>query len=119
VPSGAVVVAPPDVGVWITTFHEHAHPLQSRRLYLERHRATLGHDNVNFREFMTQYVGGAANLANPDPYFSLGLSRFEVKGVLLRDSELAAGAREVLERSGFERTLRTREYEIWVRSEPS
>jgi hypothetical protein len=47
------------------------------------------------------------------------LSRFEVKGVLLRDSELAAGAREVLERSGFERTLRTREYEIWVRSEPS
>ena len=41
VPAGATVVAPPDVGVWVTTFHDHAHPLQTRKLYLSRHIGRL------------------------------------------------------------------------------
>jgi hypothetical protein len=116
VPEGATVVAPPDVGLWITTIHHHAHPLQARKLYLGRHVAHLGEDDVNLRLFMTQYVGGGGDdVQNAESHFSYGLRNFDVKGVVLRNSGHALAARKILERNGFERTLQALDYEIWVR----
>jgi hypothetical protein len=116
VPAGAVVVAPPDVGIWITTFHDHAHPLQTRRLYLGHHRANLGDEDVNLRIFMTQYAGGGGEAQNAGAHFERGLRTFDVKGVLLRNSGRAIEARAILDRLGFERTLQAVNHEIWVRS---
>jgi hypothetical protein len=115
VPAGASVVAPADVSVWITTFHDHAHPLQTRKLYLNRHRAQLGNDDVNLRLFMTQYAGGIGEAKNPGAHFARGLEQFDVTGVLLRNSGSALEARNVLERLQFERKLRAIDHEIWVR----
>jgi hypothetical protein len=115
VPTGAIVVAPPDVSVWVTTFHDHAHPLQTRRLYLDHHRAHLGNDNVELRMFMTQYAGGGGEAQNAGALFARGLRTFDVKGVLLRNSGRAVEARAILERLGFERTLHAVDHEIWVR----
>ena len=111
----ATVVAPPDVGVWVTTFHDHAHPLQTRRLYLGHHRAHLGDDNVDLRIFMTQYAGGGGDAPNAGALFARGLRTFDVKGVLLRNSGRAIEARATLERLGYERTLQAVDHEIWVR----
>jgi len=117
VPEGAVVIAPPDVGIWIPTQHGHAYPLQSRKLYLERHRASLGAADVKMRIFLTQYAGGETMAEMPHLRFAQGLQRFDVKGVLLRESALAPGARTVLTQHGFERVSRLGEHEIWVRRE--
>jgi hypothetical protein len=115
VPAGAVVVAPPDIGLWITTFHDHAHPLQTRKLYLSHLRAQLGEENVMLRRLMTQYVGGEGEERNAGAHFARGLEIFGVKGVLLRNSGRAVEARAILERLGFERTLQAVDHEIWVR----
>jgi hypothetical protein len=115
VPTGAVVVAPPDIGLWVTTFHDHAHPLQTRKLYLGHHRAHLGEEDVKLRMFMTQYAGGGGEDENAGTHFARGLEAFDVKGVLLRNSGRAVEARAILERLGFERTLQAVDHEIWVR----
>jgi hypothetical protein len=116
VPAGATVVAPSDVGMWITTLHHHAHPLQGRKLYLGRHVAHLGEDDVNLRLFMTRYVGGGGgDVENADARFAYGLRNFDVKGVLLRNSGDALAARRILEQNDFERTLQALDHEIWVR----
>jgi hypothetical protein len=115
VPAGAIVVAPSDVGVWITTFHDHAHPLQTRKLYLGHHRAHLGENDVKLRRFMTQYAGGGGEEPNAGALFAHGLRAFDVKGVLLRNSGRAVEARAILEQLGFERTLQAVDHEIWVR----
>jgi hypothetical protein len=119
VPAGATVVAPPDVSVWITTFHHHAHPLQTRKLYLSRHIDQLGIEAVNLRMFMTRYVGGDREVEHADAHFARGLRSLDVEGVLLRNTPLAGTAREILARSGFERTLHSLEYEIWVHPLPA
>jgi len=116
VPAGTIVVAPPDVGMWVTTFHRHAHPLQARKMYVIRHLPQLGADDVNLRLFMTQYVGGDdGEVENADALFAHGLRSFDVKGVLLRNSDLALAARKILERNQFERKLHALDHEIWVR----
>jgi hypothetical protein len=115
VPAGSVVVAPSEIGVWVTTFHHHAHPLQARRLYLEPHRSNLGDDDVSLRIFMTEYVGGSSEQENAGALFARGLNAFDVRGVLLRNSGHAAEARAILERLGFKRTLQGVDHEIWVR----
>jgi hypothetical protein len=115
VPTGAVVVAPPDIGLWVTTFHDHAHPLQTRKLYLGHQRAHLGEEDVKLRMFMTQYAGGGGEEQNAGAHFARGLETFDVKGVLLRNSGRAVEARAILERLGFERTLQAVDHEIWLR----
>ena len=92
-----------------------AHPLQSRKLFLNRHRARLGDDDVNLRLFMTQYVGGTGEAKQPGAAFARGLARFDVTGVLLRNSGSALEARDVLTRLQFERKLHAIDHEIWVR----
>lgn len=117
VPEGSFVVAPPDIGMWITVMHHHAHPLQVRRLYLVRQRENLGDDDVRLRMLMTQYVGGGAEqVANASALFEKGLEKYHVSGVLLRNSGRAVEARRILAASGFTRELRAVDYEIWVRS---
>jgi hypothetical protein len=112
---GAQVVAPADVSMWIPTFHDHAHPLQARRLYLANHQARLGDDDVLLRKRMTKFVGGGEGIPEDAALFARGLDYFAVDGVLLRNGGRAVEARAALERRGFERTLRSIDYEIWVR----
>ena len=47
--------------------------------------------------------------------FQVGLKRFDVKGVCLRNFEGVERARKILRKQGFERTLSGLNYEIWVR----
>ena len=115
-PAGAVVVAPADISAWIPLFHQHAHPLQARRIYLYHHVARLGAEEVSTRREMTRYAGGLADADDATPRFAAGLDRFDVKAVCLRNSEYARAAREVLRRAGFERRLQSVDHEIWVRS---
>jgi hypothetical protein len=117
VPPGSFVVAPPNISVWISTFHDRAYPLQTRRLYLYRHAAFLGVDDTEDRTAMTRYVGGMATGGNPAAAFGRGLDRYQIAGVCLRDSPLAAESRLVLQATGFRRTQRADQHEIWVREE--
>jgi len=115
VPPGSIVVAPPNISVWISTFHDRAYPLQARRLYLYRNAAFLGQDDIDGRTAMTLYVGGTASGPETAAAFGRGLEHFRIAGVCLQDSPLAPEARQVLQTSGFRRTHGDAEYEVWVR----
>jgi len=116
VPEGSFVVAPPDIGMWIATMHHHAHPLQVRKLYLARQRENLGDHDVDLRMLMTQYVGGGAEqVPHASAHFENGLERYEISGVILRNSGRAVEARRILEESRFSRIRHTVNYELWVR----
>jgi hypothetical protein len=115
VPSGAIVVAPANVSVWNPLFHARTHPLQARRLYLQRHAAVLGADDANERMLMTRFVGGENGWTDARTGFRDGLDRFSVAGVCLRDSEFAQTARDVMQEAGFIRSVEGPRYEIWVR----
>lgn len=117
VPPGSVVVAPPYISVWISTFHDRAYPLQTRRVYLYRFAAFLGTEDAEDRTAMSHYVGGMATGTNPAAAFARGLDRYRIDGVCLRDSPLAPEGRRVLEAAGFRRTERADQHEIWVRKE--
>jgi hypothetical protein len=117
VPAGSVVVAPPYISVWISTYHDRSYPLQTRRLYLYRHAAYLGTQDAEDRNAMTRYVAGEASGANPAAAFGRGLDHYQIDGVCLRDSPLAPGSRRVLDAAGFRRTHRANQHEIWVRGE--
>ncbi|MFP8878410.1 MAG: hypothetical protein VCE43_02540, partial [Myxococcota bacterium] len=118
VPAGSFVVAPPRVSVWISTFHDRAYPLQSRRLYLNRHAAFLGLDDIDDRSAMTRYVAGMASGTDTAAAFRRGLDHFLISAVCLRDSDLAPESRLVLQDTGFRRTQKADPYEIWVREPP-
>jgi len=116
VPPGSIVLAPPHISVWISTFHDRAYPLQTRKVYLHRHAAFLGVDDTDERTAMTRYVGGMAAGVDPAAAFRRGLDRYRIDGVCLRDSPLAAESRLALEAAGFRRTQRADQHEIWVRA---
>ncbi len=118
VPPGATVLAPAAVSAWIPTFHGAAHPLQPRRIYLQRQAANLGADDARARRALTLFVDGRVETPDPQREFREGLERFGVQGVLLRNSDLAFEARATLEAAGFERRLASVDYEIWVRDLP-
>jgi hypothetical protein len=115
VPAGAQVVAPPDVSVWVPTFHHPAHPVEVRPGYLYRHRERLGAENVRDRRVMTLYAAGIAAVDDAPEIFRRGLDRFSVQGVCLRNGSRAAEARAILRQAGFRRKLRATDREIWVR----
>ena len=104
------------VSVWLATLHDRAFPLMVRPLYLRRYRVELGEEEVIHRMLMTSYVGGEARHPDAAGWFRRGLSRFDVKAVCLRNSASAGQARAILRNAGFQRSLRSVDYEIWVRS---
>jgi hypothetical protein len=117
VPPGSIVLAPPAISVWIPTFHDRAHPLQARRMYLDRQIAPLGAENVKQRKNMTLFVAGENPWPSPRRAFGHGLANFNVAGVCLRNSAVAPTARAVLAGVGFRLEHHDETYEIWVRSE--
>ena len=114
--AGAQVVAPPDVSVWVPTFHHHAIPVVVRPEYQYRHREQLGAKNVRDRWIMTLYAGGVARVDDAPDVFREGLDHFAVQGVCLRNGKHAAEARSILQTAGFRRTVHALDREIWVRS---
>ncbi len=115
VPPGSKVVAPSAISVWLPTQHHHAHPLIARWLYMHHYQASLGMPNLLHRLLMTRYVDGRWERDDAPRWFRVGLTRFDVKGVCLRNFEGADRARAILRKKGFERTLSGLNYEIWVR----
>ena len=116
VPSGSVVAAPSEVGVWLPTFHQRAFPLLVRELYLEPYRVQLGDPALDLRRWMTAIAGGEVSGPDAARLFRGGLERFEVKGVCLRVTPSVEPTREVLRSLGFRRSLQQPDHEIWVRS---
>ncbi len=114
VPPGSVVLAPHSVSAWVPTFHDHAYPLVTRRTYMFGLRDQIGIDYLRGRDLLTDYVSGEswghARKVLPD-----GLEEFGVKAVCLRNSPHAGEVREILRDAGFDRTLASTDYEIWVR----
>ncbi len=115
VPPGSKVVAPSAISVWLPTQHRHAHPLIARWMYISRYRASLGMPNLMHRLVMTRYVDGRSGREDAPKWFRVGLTRFDVKGVCLRNFDGADRARAILRKEGFERTLSGLNYAIWVR----
>jgi hypothetical protein len=114
-PAGAVVVAPMPVAVWLPTFRDRVYPLVARDWYIRPFRDELGREDVALRLLMTRYVAGAAESADADRAFALGLRRYAVKAVFLRVGPRAGAAHAALEAEGFRRVLSTLEYELWTR----
>jgi hypothetical protein len=113
---GSVVAAPGWISPWLATFHERVHPLVVRPMYLSRYRKELGQDDLRHRILMTRYLAGEAAKPDAARWFSLGLARFDVRAVCLRDFQGAEQARAILRAAGFVLGPRSLEYEIWVRS---
>jgi len=115
VPAGSQVVAPHYISVWVPTFHAHAFPVSVRGAYLREIKRHVGVSRAAARQVMTDYVEGVSDLENAASVFREGLAVLDVKGVVLRNTDRAAEAREILRAAGFERTLNAVDHEIWVR----
>jgi hypothetical protein len=112
---GSIVVAPSAISVWLPTQQRHSYPLIARWMYMPRYEATLGMQDLKHRLVMTRYVDGRSERDDAPRLFRLGLKRFGVKGVCLRNFEGVEVARKILRKEGFDRTLSGLNYEIWVR----
>ncbi|MCP4659620.1 MAG: hypothetical protein GY856_29815, partial [bacterium] len=110
---GSQVAAPDAVGLYLPTFHHHPHPLMVRH-YLKPHAARIGADNYRDRRVMTRYLAGEVDSEEAATIFRDGLARFPIRGVCLRDSEYAEGARAILREAGFLREMRYSLHEIWL-----
>jgi hypothetical protein len=114
-PAGAVVVAPMPVAVWLPTLHDRVYPLVARDGYIRPFRDELGREDVALRLLMTRYVAGAAESADADRAFALGLQRYPVAAVFLRVGPRTGASHAALGAAGFRRVLSTLGYELWVR----
>ena len=114
--AGAQVIAPPEVSVWIPTFHGHALPLAVREPYLSRYREQLGVGEVRERVALSRLAGGSGLTGRTAGNFRDGLLRYDVRGVCLRATEAVDNLRTVLRDLGFEEIAGNQRYEIWIRS---
>ena len=117
--SRSVVVAPPEINVWIPTFHQHAYPLVVRK-YLSTWRFVLSREDVQLRRQMIQ-AAARANFSRPDSRqeFLDGLEQFDVKGICLRRRRKSIEGRlDFLRPAGFRRMMSSARYEIWILHEP-
>jgi hypothetical protein len=116
VPSGSRVIAPPEVGPWLPTLHSPVYPLEVRSAYLDAIEGLLDERELLARRALTGWVGNEpADDVDLSPLLASALEHFEIAGVCLRDSNRAPSTRALLERSGFARTFRQGDHEIWVR----
>ncbi len=109
------VVAPPLVGTWVPTFHDHAYPL-AVRIYLIPLRERIGEIAFRDRHVMTQFVDGDASHPRAAAIFERGLDLYDVQAVCLRSGPTVEAARAILRRAGFEKRLQATGMEIWARA---
>ena len=112
---GAVVIAPWDIGRWVTTFHGHARPLEVRPSYLRHYKEELGIDTVRIRHMLSAYVAGESESPQDAAIFADALDVYGVQAVCLRRSRRSVEARRILRKAGFETHTRAPGHEIWVR----
>jgi hypothetical protein len=96
--------------------HRRVYPLVVRPMYLYRYRSQLGMDEFLHRLLMANYAGGEAKRSDAQGWFALGLERFDVRAVCLKNFPGAPRARAILRAAGFALDLKSLEYEIWLRS---
>jgi hypothetical protein len=114
VPPGSQVAVPPAIDPWIGTFHPHAYPLVVRH-YLWSQPGAKSDDTQ--RRWWLQQALAAPELVDGAPrQFRDDLDRFQVEAVCLANSPRADTARAILAGTGFRRTVRDDDYELWVRS---
>ena len=58
---------------------------------------------------------GAAESADADRAFALGLERYPIRSVFLRVGPSTGATHAALQAAGFRRALSTLEYELWTR----
>ncbi len=116
---GAPVIAPPDVAVWVPTYHHHAYPLEVRESYLRLFREKLGAQEVKRRHRLSLVASGEKRGASDVRFFGRALERYGIRAVLLRRGERSSELREVLREAGFRQGVRDLGHELWVRQETS
>ncbi|MEM1203496.1 MAG: DUF6077 domain-containing protein [Acidobacteriota bacterium] len=113
---GATVLAPVDVAPWVTTFHDHPHPLVVRRQYL---RGDLGRGEVLSRWKVARWVSGQEKRPRVFRAFQRSLFKYGVTGVCFR-RRIPDYQRTVtfLTVNGYERDFAKWGYEVWTRDTP-
>lgn len=116
---GAPVIAPPDVAVWVPTYHHHAHPLLVRDSYLRLFREQLGTQEVERRHRLSLIASGEKQRESDVRFLGRALERYGIRAVLLRRGVRISELREVLREAGFTQGVRDLGHELWVRQETS
>ncbi|MCP4902318.1 MAG: hypothetical protein GY906_35575, partial [bacterium] len=113
-PPGSIVIAPPDVSVWIPVVRDHRFPLVVRN-YLGSHIEILGEDDVERRIRMSHFLKGRKTKKRRLNKFKRGLEAYEVAGICLKITPGADRIRSTLAESGFEFVQGDSDFEVWVR----
>jgi hypothetical protein len=114
VPPGTQVAVPPAIDPWIGTFHPHAYPLVVRH-YLWSQPGVRS-EEIQRRWWLQQAVAAPELVDRAPQQFRADLDRFQVGAVCLANSPRGETARAILAGTGFRRTIREDDYELWVRS---
>ena len=116
VAGGSMVAAPPEVNVWLPTFHDHAHALAVRH-YLRPRPPVLSSGDRALRRRMVRWLGRPAPSKRALRGFLEGLDRFGVEGVCLRrKGRRIRKWRKLLRKAGFQKQDEDTNYEIWISS---
>jgi hypothetical protein len=117
-PAGTTVAGPPEVGVWIPTFHGHANPVAVRG-YLGMSWRYLPDVDLQRRLQLGRDLAGLPRQRSPPARFRRSLEALSVQAVCLKWGASAPEHRAVLTEAGFEKRAEGEGYEIWVlRREP-
>jgi hypothetical protein len=114
-PAGAAVAAPPEVGVWIPTFHDHADPVAVRG-YLRMSWRHLPEDDIERRLQLSWDLAEWPRRRSPPDRFRESLEALSVQAVCLKWGASAPESRAVLIGAGFEERAEGDGYEVWVRT---
>jgi hypothetical protein len=116
VPPRSTVVAPERLSHWIVTLQGHPYPLEVRRYYLELLGAHFPPAEIESRDRLTRYVGGA-RVANGLVLLQQGIQQYGLTGVAFsarhREGPMI---RRMLASEGFARVYDDRRQEVWAKS---
>lgn len=110
----AYVLAPPEINIWIPTFHHHAYPL-AVRLYLDMEIPPLGIQNVAHRKRMCDIAKGTVDMAGNMKFFLKGIKKYKLRGICLRKNKYTRRIGLALKKANFYVKMRDKYYEIWLR----
>ena len=117
VPPRSHVAVASDIATWMVTRHHHAYPLVVRQ-YLHISNGVLEPRELFERAVMQGFVDSPELVEATPEQFRNDLDRFQLRAVCLVSSPRAGAARAILQQAHFRQTLRSDDYELWVRTEP-
>lgn len=117
VPRRSHVAVASDIATWMVTRHHHAYPLLVRH-YLHIAKGVLEPRELFERAAMQRFLDSPELVEATPEQFRNDLDRFQIRAVCLVSSPRAGAARAILQQAHFRPTLRSDDYELWVRTEP-